>query len=289
MINNNNNNNNNNIIINIYVVIIVIIILTNNYNIVITLPLPLGFLSFFFGRASWYFTDVLIVQLCSVIIFKKFFLTVWKMHFIVWTVNIILQILPYTSGAYYGRSISDVQGIPIIRCFIAHPSDVDNAVYWNNVVMNSQLILSFIIIVVFTSIIIIYSCFIDKSNTVIREHTNDTISTIIWYPLAMLVAFVPGALYAFVVNKYIDEHGHPPFHGIVIANILLASNGFYGCLLSLIFYIKTKQAINEWYQIFYKTFYNAQVYNDDDTIGVSTNLSEVIMSPLSYIKNFRIL
>jgi len=197
-------------------------------------------------------------------------------------VNIILQILPYTSGAYYGRSISDVQGIPIIRCFIAHPSDVDNAVYWNNVVMNSQLIMSFIIIVVFTSIIVIYSCFIDKTNTVIREHTNDTISTVIWYPLAMLVAFVPSTVYAFVFNNYFDRNGHPMHHGQITIDYLLASNALYGLFLSLIYYIKTKQALFEWNQIFQSMFHITRKDNDDTT-GTSRNVSEVLMNPVGLI------
>ena len=205
------------------------------------------------------------------------------MHFIVWTVNIVLQILPYTTGAYYGETFDDDLDISIIRCFIAHPGDPDNASYWNDIVINIQLIMSFIIIAVFTSIIIIYSNFIDTSNVVLRDHTNDTISTVIWYPLAMLVAYVPSTVFAIYFNKYDAEHGHSMHHGVIIVDYLLASNAFYGVFLTLIYYIKTKQAIHEWYKIFRSILCIAQVDDDDTDIDASRNVSEVLMNPISRI------
>ena len=197
--------------------------------------------------------------------------------------NIVLQILPYIKGSYYGETFEDDLDISKIRCFLANRNNVYTAMHWDDIVLNSQLIMSFIIIVVFTSIIIIYSCFIDKSNSVVRAHTNDTISTVIWYPLAMLVAFVPSTVFAFVFNKHIDEHGHPMHHGIVILDYLLAANAFYGVFLTLIYYIKTKQAIHEWYKIFRSILCIAQVDDDDTDIDASRNVSEVLMNPISRI------
>ena len=61
-----------------------------------------GFLLFFFSRMSWFFTDVLIFQLFYIVVFKKYFLNVKYMHCIVWPLNILLQILPFTTGTGYG-------------------------------------------------------------------------------------------------------------------------------------------------------------------------------------------
>ena len=61
-----------------------------------------AFLNMFFSRMSWLFTDVLIFQLFYIVVFKKCFLNVKYMHCIVWPVNILQQILPYTTGTRYG-------------------------------------------------------------------------------------------------------------------------------------------------------------------------------------------
>ena len=237
-----------------------------------------GFLSLFFGRASWYFTDVLIIQLYNIVVFRKFYLTEWHMHFIVWTINITLQILPYTTGSYYGRSFDDDKDIPVLRCVITHSTDVANALFWNNFVMNAQLVMSFIIIVGFTIIILVYSCYVDKSNSILREHIRDTSSTAMLYPLSMLITYVPSTITGFVVNSHIDKYGHPPYHGMVIVNYFLASNALYGLFLSLIFYFKTKEAYHEWLKIFQSIFYRAATQDD---VNPSINTSEVLMNPLT--------
>jgi len=197
------------------------------------------------------------------------------MHFIVWTINIILQILPYTTGAYYGRSFDDDKDIPVLRCVITNPIDVSNALFWNNFVMNAQLVMSFIIIVGFTIIIVVYSCYVDKSNTILRAHIRDASSTAMLYPISMLIAYVPSTITGFVVNSHVDKYGHPPHHGVVTVDYFLACNALYGLFLSLIFYTKTKEAYHEWLQIFFGIRYT------QDDVNPSINTSEVLMNPLT--------
>jgi len=67
-----------------------------------------GFLLIFFSRMSWFFTDVLIFQLFYIVVFKRFFLNVKYMHCIVWPLNILLQILPYSTGTTYGEDDGQV-------------------------------------------------------------------------------------------------------------------------------------------------------------------------------------
>jgi hypothetical protein len=82
-----------------------------------------GFLNFFFSRSTWLFTDILIIQLFSVIVYKRYILNVKYMHCIVWSLNIVLQILPLTKGDYYGQTIdSSTSSIPLERCYMGSKS-----------------------------------------------------------------------------------------------------------------------------------------------------------------------
>jgi len=77
-----------------------------------------GFLINFFSRTSWFFTDVLIFQLFQVIVFKKYFLKVRYVNLIIWTLNIILQCLPWSTKTAYGQD-DDGRGIGLFICAIS--------------------------------------------------------------------------------------------------------------------------------------------------------------------------
>ena len=209
-----------------------------------------GFLFNLAGRASWFYTDVLILQLFSVIVYKKHFLTVYHMNYIIWGLNIFLQVIPYTTGASYGHSIGAQNGNAVIRCVITHNEDVKNAFLWDNLTMNYEIIGSFIIIAVVTLSIVGYSIYIvryDPLNIVAIHHINETRKTTILYPLSMLVAYVPSIIFAsFVFNKTIEKTGSPGYHSVVILDYLFACNALYGVFLSLILYYKSPSARKEW-------------------------------------------
>lgn len=61
-----------------------------------------GFILVFCSRMSWFFTDVLIIQLFFVVVFQRYFLNVKSMHYIVWSLNILMQFLPYSTKTNYG-------------------------------------------------------------------------------------------------------------------------------------------------------------------------------------------
>ena len=77
-----------------------------------------AFLNIFFSRMSWFFTDVLIFQLFYIVVFKKYFLNVKYMHCIVWSVNILLQILPYTTSTTYGFDDGEVVFENHVICYL---------------------------------------------------------------------------------------------------------------------------------------------------------------------------
>jgi len=216
-----------------------------------------GFLSLFFGRSSIFFTEIIIIQLLFVIVYRRFFLDIYITHIIVWPLNIILQILPYTTGAYYGRTFDDDKGVPIIRCLVAHSSNVNNALFWNNYVLNFWILASFGVIGICTIGILCYSSYVihvQPSNIVLRNYISDICSTVIWYhhhhhhhltiyinviiiiiiiyryPFAMLVAYVPSTCkYIIIISLLLllllllplSYAKVMPFTKIIILNILV--------------------------------------------------------------------
>lgn len=208
-----------------------------------------GFGKNFFARMSWFFTDVLILQLFYLVIFKKYFLDKRYMHVIVFVTNIVLALIPFITGTIYGQDDDD-KGIPLGSCSTSNGTSTYREAYlWVTYTINIELYISFIFIVILSTIVVVYSLTFKNSkssNIYINERIRSSWKVIILYPLAMLVAWVPGTAYALYFNTYTNNSGNPPSNGIIIANYLQALNVLYGPLLSLIFYTKTVDARRAW-------------------------------------------
>ena len=238
-----------------------------------------GFIGLFFGRLSYFYTDILIMQLFSVIVCKTHFLTVNHMSYMIWTLNILLQILPYTTGASYGHSIGSTNAV--IRCVISHNQDVKNAFLWDNLSQNYELIGSFIIIGAFTLVIVGYSIYVVRSdplNIVLIHHIRETRKTTLLYPLSMLVAYVPSIVFAsFIFNKHIEKTGSPSYHSVVILDYLFGCNALYGVFLSLILYYKSPSARKEWMNLL---FLKDTINNEIELETSTTSESLVSQNPI---------
>ena len=150
-----------------------------------------GFLFIFFSRMSWFFTDVLIFQLFYIVVFKKFFLSVKHMHCIVWPLNILLQILPYTTGTTYGEDDGQV-------CFFGLGNgSFRSVVAWSQYAFTIELFISFAIIIILTFVVVFYCL---NMNIAIRSHVylaqkiRESWSIMILYPCAMLVTWVSSTI-----------------------------------------------------------------------------------------------
>jgi hypothetical protein len=155
-----------------------------------------GFISIFFGRASCFFTNVLVAQLFYIIVYRKYFLTVFHMHCLVWVLNIILQMIPYITDSYYGPVYhpNQLSGVPIERCYIG--SEV--GLKLDSYLINLPIVLSFGLVGLFSIGVFAYSWYIIKTNpgnVILVNHIRDSQSTVILYPLAMLVSYTPGTYY----------------------------------------------------------------------------------------------
>jgi len=209
-----------------------------------------GFCWLFFARMSWFYTDVLIFQLFYVVVFKSYFLEKRYMHVIVTTLNIVLALTPLSNGTIYGED-DDSKHIPLTLCLMSKGKDNDKAAnQWIQYTFNIEVYISFIIIIILSTVIVCYSLNINitkSSNVYIIERIKDSWKIVILYPLALMITWLPSQAYAFYFLSYASQHSQKyPKNGIVILDYLNALNVLYGPLLSLIFYTKTLDARRAW-------------------------------------------
>ena len=203
-----------------------------------------GFITILTQRFSWFYTDVLMIQLFSVVVFKQYLLNVKYMHGIVWSLNLLLQFIPFTTGAIYGSD--DQDGIPIITCLLTGGEGKYDGDFWMQYTANIEILVSFSIIIILSIVIVYFSLKTSTSAAYLAPRIKESWSLVILYPLAMLIAFLPSQIYAFYLNQR-SNNGHSlPIHGAVIFNYLLAFSSLYGVFLSIIFYTKTLEARRAW-------------------------------------------
>ena len=230
-----------------------------------------SFLLFFFSRSSWLFTDILILQLFYLMVFKKYFLNIKCMHAFVWPINIVLQVLPYSTGSIYGQW-DDGMFANRARCYIVNNKNVDDFVWsdlWVTYTADAVLILSLCFIGVFALFIVLYSyrmSKLDKSGEYLVPKVRKTWKTMILYPIGLVVAWVPSLSYDYYATHYYRKTDRWPSHDLLIADYLEASNAVYGIVLAITFYVKTTSARLEWKKLLYcgKDNDNDDNYDDDN-------------------------
>ena len=136
-----------------------------------------GFLNIFFSRLSLFFTCVLIIQLYSVIIYRKYLFKIRHMHCIVWTINIILQFIPFIDDIYYGldRARNEIQSSDT-RCLIGS-NNYKKSFIWSIAVIEIPLLISFLIVFTFTLMTLVKSRYMIKSyndNSNLVSHIKDS-------------------------------------------------------------------------------------------------------------------
>ena len=210
-----------------------------------------AFLNIFFARMSWFFTDVLIFQLFYIVVFKKYFLNVKCMHCIVWSVNILLQILPYTTGTSYGFDDGELpNGIYYELCTLGPGTGSYDASYkWYQYTFNIELFISFFVIIILSIAVVLYSLNMKSTKTshvYLAQRIRESWSIVVLYPCAMLIAWMPSRIFAYYSNYLQNNDKKFPPHTFVIFNYLNAITALYGPLLALIFYTRTIDARRAW-------------------------------------------
>jgi hypothetical protein len=247
------------------------------------------FISMFAARMSWFYTDVLIFQLFHVVVFKRFFLNTRYMDLLVWTLNITLQLLPYSTGTTYGRD--DDKGAPVFVC--TYQGTSKDVALWNEYAFSIELIISFAIIIILSIGIVFYSLNMttDKlSGEYFTARIRTSWSIVILYPLTMLIAWLPSQIFQFYLGYLRSSGTTLPENSIVILDYLIGCNALNGPLLALIFYTKTQDARKAWMSNLRYFLYPADVEVDDRSTcssNISTDDSEVTSSGQAISKLIR--
>ena len=115
----------------------------------------------------------------------------------VWTLNIILEILPFTTNTFYGSN-NRSNGICNFYDKGTDDDNSSNVTTWSDATFNGWLYLSFTLVGCCSIFIIIYTRYLKFTNTKtalsLLNNTavfSDAWKTIILYPISMLVAYVP--------------------------------------------------------------------------------------------------
>jgi len=223
-----------------------------------------GFGLLLFSRFSWFYTDVLVIQLFNVVVFKQYFLNIKYMHCIVWSLNLLLQILPFTTGTTYGRPDDD--GTPFVACALRGGKSNYDSYFWLILTDSSEIVLSFCLIIVLSVVIVYYCLRTSTSDTYVFPIIRDSWSLVIMYPAAMLVAWIPSEIYAAYALYFLSKGNTLPANNNVVFTYLVAISALYGPLLSIIFYTKTLEARRAWLYNLRYVVHLVMKKNEDDYI-----------------------
>lgn len=207
-----------------------------------------GFCFCLFVRFSWFYTDALIVQFFSIVVFRRYFLTTTYVHCIVWSLNLLLIFLPFTTGVKYG--MDDEIETNFIICTMFGGEGKFNNHFWMLYSFDLGIIISFVLIVILSLIIVHFSLRDSTSHSAseayLAARIKNSWSLVLLYPAALLITWIPSQTYALYFN-YMLSTGHRPSGNFwVLFDYLVAWSALYGPLLSIIFYNKTIDARQAW-------------------------------------------
>ena len=210
-----------------------------------------AFIQVFFKRFSWFWTTLLVFQLTSVVLRRKYLCNIYTSHYILWPINIFLQFIVFSNSTSYGNNVS---GYSV--CSLYNEKSDKAAELWGKYA--SVLILQFCLCVIvtcsiFTIIYSLYLKFIDSDISDI-EMISEAWSTIIMYPISMVISYLPFTSYGYYVDNFYYLNGKVPKHSIIIDNSLAIAIPIYGTLLTFIFYSRTEDAQTEYIKLFKKIF-----------------------------------
>lgn len=213
-----------------------------------------GFIVEFFEKASWLWTDILILNIYGIVLYKKCLISIKNSHLIIWTVVILLSLLPFTENVTYG-GVGNITGCSF--------SGNNNFSKWS-ALSHFLLLVSLLIIIIlsFRIAIFVYTLNYDSDNGIAvpltqldqRIATEATI-TMILYPTAMVLCWLPSQIFGLYVNISQDYSNN----NRITDNAMHTICPLYGLLLTLIYYIRTKGAKEEWKNLFQSLYKNSDV------------------------------
>ena len=225
-----------------------------------------GFIFMLFGRASWLFTLALIYQLYCLAIYQKVYLSNRISFRLIWAITLFLQILPFCFKTWYGIA-SNLAGYE--SCYFNGPGTEQFVFLW----VTEQLVV-FTSLVILSLRVIVHAHCRSRQSLAIQNVSLITLSksiktTVVLYPLSMLISWCPSIIYIFINNSnYLHgclRYPHPIYIGSWL-NMLIP---LYGCFLTIIFYIRTKDGRAEWVQLIKSTYTTNRENKLNGTVDLS--------------------
>lgn len=231
-----------------------------------------GFLSIYFSRASWLWTDVLISQLYYFVLYKELYLTMPVMHGIVWISNSILQFIPMMY-VNYGAWDDDEDIVNNQLCFYSSQGNDAQAVNISKFayffILSLSLGLNFIVC------ILIFCRTLRASRTGGPLLSRDDLwKKMILYPIGLMIAWVPNLFYNWFCDAYLNVDADLPRKYAVVDNYLTAINNLYGIILSIFFFTQNIDARRLFY-IFIKHKIFCTYDDDSDTQKIQMRISDI--------------
>lgn len=204
-----------------------------------------SFVWLFFIRSSWLYTDLLILQITSLVFHNQYYKRLSFWHRLIWSMNIFLQVLPYmTHDKLYSGINDDYIREPIRSC--ATIFDIgSSAISVHNYIFLAGLLISLFFISFFSIILVVFIKIASSLNMKVAPHVYKSFSIIILFPVGMIVAWVPVIISGFWITTYITIYSEMPPQFNIIYNYTSALNSLYGILLFFIWYTSSGKARKE--------------------------------------------
>lgn len=204
-----------------------------------------GFFGVLFSRSSWLYTVGLVLQLSSIVLYRQFICSNKRLIISIAVFNIVLAILPFTTGTTYGGSL----GTQV--CFFAKGTGTYQHLHiWEITCFFSIQIISFSIILLCALVLFLNSRRSDTTS-ILYEQLENAWHTVLLYPLGMLGSWLPNMIYGWYFDAYLQStNGSYPPHALLIGDSLIVLNSFYGIFLTIIFFTCTKDASLEYIKMF---------------------------------------
>jgi len=212
-----------------------------------------GFITTNAERASWMWTDILIMNIYGVIVYQDYIIkNKVILHITIWTIITVLAFVPLADGVVYGTNSTTMP----IRCgnsFSSSDTDtLQNAArHWGSL-QNYMCLCSLVLIVVITTRIFIFIYYPSQHSDNVVNLQSDKIrylKTVLLYPIAMFVCWFPSQFY---YTCLAPPEGENTDRSFFIGNLLHVICPLYGLFLSLIYYTETDKARTLWTNIFIK-------------------------------------
>lgn len=203
-----------------------------------------SFLMNFFYRGTWFWTTMLSFQLHNLVLHGKPYFSLLAMHIICWSLNIILQFIPFATN-YYGE---DDEATGKVTCYIANGSNAKASHIWEIVTFVIPLFCCLLLMSYFSLQMLLKYWYQDLS---LYPLISSAINMTGLYPFGLILMWIPHAIFALIYN-IAPSLGYPDNidWGILYTPLLFFSfawGGLYGVLLAAIFFIKGSEARSRWY------------------------------------------